>query len=1137
MNHSLPAVQAGRALQRLCHAVWKTKACALLMLSLLWAQAASAQLGAVGSHDPGSVVKEGSKYWMFTTGDGIYGAYSTDLINWTPGAQTVFPSNPNSWPAWINTIVPGFAGNFWAPECTYMNGKYYMYYSCSTFGSSTSAIGLATSLSLDPASPNYGWTDQGLVVSSSSSADVNAIDPAILKDANGQLYMYYGSFSSGLGVLELDPQTGLKKAGATTAILAGNTTSGTQDWEAPYVVKENGFYYFYANRGFCCRGLSSTYRIVVGRSASPTGPFVDKNGVSLRATNAQATAAGFSGVGSLVLGSSGRYVGPGHFGLLREAGVNYVSMHYYDGMANGAPKLDLATLKYDANNWPIVSRDWLAAGRYTITNKNSGLVWDAWGCTASLGSPIAQGPWLGALCQQWDFVPVGNGYYKIANALNANRVADLANCVNANGTTIGIWDWLNNDCQKMKVQRAANGSFIFSPAAANNRLLEVPAASNTPGVQLGLWDYTGHDCQKWTIETAPATWTGATSTAWATAGNWSLGAVPTASDNVIIPAGMVRYPLIAAGTAAVNNLAIKSGGALNMSGGQVTLTGNLTNDGTLTATGGLLAFAGAAAQTLGGTQPSTLADLSVGAAGLALGSPATVAGVLALAGNLTTNNQVFTLRSTATGTALVVNNGGVVIGNATVQRYLDPSLNPGVGYRHYSAPVSNTTLADLTTSGYTPEISQASAYNTSATPGSTTPFPTLFAYDQSRLATATNNYTAFDKGFVVPTALSAPMSVGRGYVAQIGAAQVVDFVGALTTGPQTLSLSRNAAGTPNAADAGWHLVGNPYPSPLDFGRLAAGTDYTGLDASMYVFQSSGPYAGSYRAFVNGLPAGGGVVASGQGFFMRVSAGQAAGTLTFRDAHRLTSQAAPAAMYRPTDLRPLVRLELRAATGPADVFYAYAQATATDGFDSQYDAQKLPNPTGLNLSSRASTAENLSIDGRAAFTAATALPLSVGVPAAGTYTLAAGQLDNLPVGLGAYLHDAQTGQAVALSLGSSYSFSVTAAQAQALLTGRFTLHFGPATALATASTQLAGAVSVYPNPAHEQFTISLPGVAGASMVQAELRNALGQLVHQQSAPLPASGTALRVPTAQLAAGVYVLHLTAGPATVSQKIVLQ
>ena len=81
------------------------------------------------------------------------------------------------------------------------------------------------------------------------------------------------------------------------------------------------------------------------------------------------------------------------------------------------------------------------------------------------------------------------------------------------------------------------------------------------------------------------------------------------------------------------------------------------------------------------------------------------------------------------------------------------------------------------------------------------------------------------------------------------------------------------------------------------------------------------------------------------------------------------------------------------------------------------------------------------------------------------------------------------------------------------------------------------MSVYPNPAHEQFTVSLPGVAGASTVQAELRNTLGQLIHRQNAPLPAAGATLRVPTAQLAPGVYVLHLAAGAAVFSQKVVLQ
>jgi arabinan endo-1,5-alpha-L-arabinosidase len=1125
MKHSLPTLPANRSRSSttVYQPIRNIKVLALLLVCLLWAQHATAQFGANGSHDPGTLVKEGNKYWMFTTGDGIYGAYSTDLINWTPGPRTVFPSNPNSWPTWINTIIPGFAGNFWAPECIYLNGKYYMYYSCSTFGSSTSAIGVATSLSLDPASPNYGWTDQGMVIASNSSTGVNAIDPAILQDTNGQLYMYYGSFSGGLGVLELDPQTGLKKAGATTTFVAGNTTSGTRDWEAAYVVKENGFYYFYANRGLCCQGLNSTYRIVVGRSTSPTGPFVDKNGVSLRATNAQATAAGSSGVGSLVLGSSGRYIGPGHFGLLRDNGVNYVSMHYYDGTANGAPKLDIATLKYDANNWPIISRDWLPAGRYKITNQNSGLVWDAWGCTASLGSPIAQAPWLGALCQQWDFIPVGDGYYKLANALNPNRVADLTNCVNANGTAIDIWDWLNNDCQKMQVQRAANGSFIFSPAAANTRLLEVPAASTIPGVQLGLWDYTGHDCQKWAIEVAPATWTGAASTAWSNAGNWSLGMVPTASDNVIIPAGLIRYPLVAAGTAAANDLTISSGGALAMTGGQLTLTGNLTNNGTLTATSGLLAFAGPAGQTLGGTQPSALADLRVGTAGLSLGSPAAVAGVLTLTGNLTTNAQTFTLRSGATGTALVVNDGGIVQGTATVQRYIDPMQNAGAGYRHYSAPVSNSTVADLATSGFTPVVNPT--YNTSATPTAVIPFPTVFGYDENRV-NLSNTSSGFDKGYVSPTALTDALLIGRGYAVNLAAREVVDFVGTLHNGPITLGLTSTRDANPNG---GWHLLGNPYPAPLDY-SLVDPSDRAGLEAAIYVYSSTSPYAGQYRSYVNGI--GNAVLPVGQGFFARVSSGRPSASLTFRNSQRRTAPDGTI-FQRQADTRPLVQLTLQGAGSPlSDEATVYFDAGATSGFEPNYDAEKLLNPMGLNLSTSVG-GQQLAIDGQPELgSVQRVVPLALGVPMAGSYTFTATQLRSLNT-VPVYLRDLLTGAVVNLAQQPTYQFTV--ANAAVLTRGRFDLVFSPQHVLATVPAALAQQVGVYPNPATSAVTLELPPNLSRQAVTLNLVDAVGQVVRQQV--LPASLGTHQLPLTGVATGVYSLRLTTELGTVVRKLVVE
>ena len=553
-------------------------------------------------------------------------------------------------------------------------------------------------------------------------------------------------------------------------------------------------------------------------------------------------------------------------------------------------------------------------------------------------------------------------------------------------------------------------------------------------------------------------------------------------------------------------------------------------------------YSGPGPQSTGPGLPARVRSLTLAnASTVRLTAPSSVAQVLTLGdGNFDLNGQALTLLSSSAGTALVVNSGaGVVQGTGfAMQRYIDPTLNSGAGYRHYSAPVSNNTLADLATSGYAPEISQAATYNSSATPGTTTPFPTLFAYDQSRLATATNNYGAFDKGFVAPTSLSAPMSVGRGYVAQIGAAALIDFAGTPTTGDQTpLALTRNAAGTPNATEAGWQLVGNPYPSPLDW-SLVASSDRPNLDGAMYVVQSTGPYAGGYRAYTNGLSTGASsnpLIASSQGFWVRVSVGQTSGSLTFRNAQRVTSYASQQSFQRTTaDPRPTLRLEL-AGAGLADAWVAYAETGASAGFDAQYDAAKLANSTGLNLSSATATG-NLAIDGQAAFTAATVLPLTVGVPAAGTYTLTAAALSNLPAGLTAYLHDGATGQTRALTVGSTYSFSVSATQAQAPLLGRFTLQFSTAAPLATAPAALAAQVLLYPNPAHGSFIVVLPGLTGTSTVQAELFNALGQVVRQKQVALPASGTTLTVSTNGLAAGMYTLRLVAGATTVTKRVAL-
>lgn len=463
---------------------------AVLLLVLMGAGSRPAQAlqGNDNSHDPSSIVKDGSKYWVFTTGDGIYAMFSTDLVKWESGPRPVFANG--TWPAWINGRVPGFAGTFWAPECIFRNGKYYLYYSCSTFGSNVSAIGLATNVTLDPASPNYNWVDQGEVVSTSSSSASNAIDPAVVTDASGGLWMTYGSFFKGLALIKLDGTTG-KRSGTSFYWLAGNVSAtGTRNnsgSEAPYIVRNGSYYYLFLNKGACCKGASSTYYIQVGRATSITGPYLDKNGVDLNKDG-----------GTTLIATNGSYVGPGHAGLFVENGANYFTHHYYDANDNGRARLSVGNLGWDGASWPFITRDWLAAGRYEVANANSGKVWDAWGCTGAQGQAVAQGTRSGALCQQWNFAPVGNGEYKITAAVGAGLAVDVVNNSPANGAQLQLYPYSGIAGQRFKIERASTGAYVFS-SANGNRVVEVPGCSTTAGVQLALYDYLANSCQKWTV--------------------------------------------------------------------------------------------------------------------------------------------------------------------------------------------------------------------------------------------------------------------------------------------------------------------------------------------------------------------------------------------------------------------------------------------------------------------------------------------------------------------------------------------------------------------------------------------------------------------------------------------------------------
>lgn len=310
--------------------------------------------GDVWAHDPSTMIRDSSRYYVFRTSAGIMGKYSTDLRNWTYAGQ-VLPSGP---PAWAANAVSGYDPNnwAWAPDIAYFNGRYNLYYSVSAWGSIDSVIGLVTSPSL--VSPT--WTDQGKVVQSDASSQagtntdytsINCIDPSILVDTNGTIWISFGSYSDGIMVIQLNPATGkpIGLASAGTKIANNGASFFSNTTEGSCLCQHGGYYYLFLNFGGCCSGVDSTYNIRVGRSASVTGPYLDRNGVSM-----------LSGGGTMFLESTGKYIGPGHAGVMNNIGTNWFTFHYYDGADGGNAKLGIMRLNWSADGWPVLTNDWSA---------------------------------------------------------------------------------------------------------------------------------------------------------------------------------------------------------------------------------------------------------------------------------------------------------------------------------------------------------------------------------------------------------------------------------------------------------------------------------------------------------------------------------------------------------------------------------------------------------------------------------------------------------------------------------------------------------------------------------------------------------------------------------------------------------
>ncbi len=300
-------------------------------------------------HDP-AIIREGDSYHVYSTGIGTGGQgivsarVSRDLVTWRRE-----PPPFDRLPDWATRAIPG-ATNIWAPDISRVDGRYRLYYAVSTFGSNRSAIGLATSMTLDPAAPGYGWRDEGPVVMSTPANDYNAIDPAFVADAHGEQWLALGSFWTGLKLFRLDPATGklLHPGEKPLALARRPVPAGAPSIvEAPFIFRHGGDYWLLASYDYCCKGVNSTYYTVIARSRSVEGPYRGKDGGSMLA-----------GGGTVLLradlAETQRFRGPGHPGHLQDAdGTDYVVYHAYDREHGGAPTLRIVSLRWGADGWPV----------------------------------------------------------------------------------------------------------------------------------------------------------------------------------------------------------------------------------------------------------------------------------------------------------------------------------------------------------------------------------------------------------------------------------------------------------------------------------------------------------------------------------------------------------------------------------------------------------------------------------------------------------------------------------------------------------------------------------------------------------------------------------------------------------------
>lgn len=468
-------------------------------LCMLSAGSAFAQGGKPFIHDPSCIVECNGKYYTFGTGGG--GLISPDGWHWESGA-----------------VRPGGGA---APDAIKIGDRYLIAYSTTgggMGGGHASAIMTMWNKDLDPNSPDFGYTEAVEVASSLVDEDCNAIDAGLLMGPDGRLWCTYGTYFGHIRQVELDPETGFRKEGNEAIDIGRNM-------EASTMMYRDGWYYLLGTHGTCCDGVNSTYNIVVGRSRSPHGPFIDNVGRSM-----------IEGGGKMVINAENRLIGPGHFGrYIEDEGVEKMSFHWEADMdQSGRSVLAIRPLLWK-NGWPVAGEAF-QSGTYEIQSERSGyaleLATDFVRMTSGMGmfgrgntdqpivkieqqklsevidtwptgnAEVRNGYYMGRPNQRWSIIPVdeaggyvGGQYYKILIEGTNRALAATAAC-----EVEAVAEYTGADEQLWRIEQCTDGTFRIMPKAipgTSEKLALVSLGDCKP--TLAPFDFNNDNC-KWAFK-------------------------------------------------------------------------------------------------------------------------------------------------------------------------------------------------------------------------------------------------------------------------------------------------------------------------------------------------------------------------------------------------------------------------------------------------------------------------------------------------------------------------------------------------------------------------------------------------------------------------------------------------------------